>query len=265
MIENKTSFALLVHSCDRYELLYKGFEFFFNKFWDFSIPMKYYFATEEKDVIIKNFKTIKSGKGQWSDRLMYLLKEKIKEDYVLYFQEDMWLCKPISGSFFETLFNVVKNHNWKIVKLHDREDYVATAQKLKIAGFSSFLIDASRSKYLMSHQVTLWEKSTLIDQLNQNEHPWRNERNATKRLRKKNIPIVLVRYFFERSCSKQCENFLLAGEYESVSVNGLLDNNSTIFIKELQQEEREYSNLLLNHFTNRLTHDGLSRPRKEDI
>lgn len=47
-INKVCDFALLVHSCDRYELLYKGFEYFFSKYWDFDVKCKYYFATEEK-------------------------------------------------------------------------------------------------------------------------------------------------------------------------------------------------------------------------
>ena len=81
--------ALLVHSCYRYEFLYKGFEYFFSRHWDFSIPCNYYFATEEIDANIHGFKNIKSGKGEWSDRLIKLLRDNIKEGYILYFQEDM--------------------------------------------------------------------------------------------------------------------------------------------------------------------------------
>lgn len=85
-----TKVALIVHACDRYEFLYKGFEHFFSKYWDFGIDCKYYFATENLTVNIAGFQNIQSGKGPWSDRLAILLTEKIEEDYVLYFQEDMW-------------------------------------------------------------------------------------------------------------------------------------------------------------------------------
>ena len=80
--------ALLVHSCDRYEFLYKGFDYFFLNHWDFSIPCNYYFATEIIDANIHGFEIIKSGKGEWSDRLIKILRDAIKEDYILYFQMD---------------------------------------------------------------------------------------------------------------------------------------------------------------------------------
>src|SRR5687767_5116737 len=66
---SNSNVALLVHSCDRYEFLYYGFDVFFSKYWDFDIACNYYFATEEKATAVNNFRTIQSGKGEWSDRL----------------------------------------------------------------------------------------------------------------------------------------------------------------------------------------------------
>ncbi|MEO7444343.1 MAG: hypothetical protein ABIT96_07390, partial [Ferruginibacter sp.] len=94
--------ALLVHACDRYELLYKGFEYFFNKYWKDPGGINYYFATEDIFTEVKGFKNIRSGKGQWSDRLRCLL-ESLPEDYVLYFQEDMWLSAPVNPAFVSRL------------------------------------------------------------------------------------------------------------------------------------------------------------------
>ncbi len=85
MKNKENNFALLVHSCDRYELLYKGFQYFFNKYWDFNVPCTYYFATEEKQIALDKFINIRSGRGEWSDRLRILL-EKIPENYIIYFQ-----------------------------------------------------------------------------------------------------------------------------------------------------------------------------------
>ena len=118
MVLIKKDVALLVHSCDRYELLYKGFEFFFSKYWDSQINCNLYFATEEKQVSINSFKNIQSGKGAWADRLAILLREKISEKYILYIQEDMWLNKKINASFFNQLFDLTEKNNWQQVKLH---------------------------------------------------------------------------------------------------------------------------------------------------
>lgn len=136
MSSENRNIALLVHSCDRYELLYKGFYFFFSKYWDFSVDCKYYFATEEKKVNINGFTNIFSGKGEWADRLAVLLKENISEKYVLYFQEDMWLTKKINAQFFNQLFDLTANNNWQQVKLHSSGVYKTMATGCFIEGFS---------------------------------------------------------------------------------------------------------------------------------
>ena len=46
------------------------------------------------------------------------LTEEIKEDYVLLFQEDMWLNKKVNPRFFEQLFDLAQLNKWKIIKKH---------------------------------------------------------------------------------------------------------------------------------------------------
>src|SRR3954469_15709667 len=146
MSTDKNKVALLVHSCDRYEFLFKGFEYFFSRQWDFSIPCHYYFATEEKKVNISGFENIQSGKGQWSDRLQALLA-KIPEDYVLHFQEDMWLDKDVSKKFFVQLFDRVEKLDLQQVKLHSSEVYKTQATSLYIEGFNIAKLDNNTSDY----------------------------------------------------------------------------------------------------------------------
>jgi hypothetical protein len=172
--------ALLVHTCDRYRFLYPGFSYFFHKYWDFSAQCNYYFASEEQDASVANFTTIKSGKGQWADRLRYLLEHVIREKYVLYFQEDMWLNKPTDGKFFDQLFEMAATNNWKHVKLDSSPVYKTNPTANFIEGFNVSLLDNATSGFLMSHQVALWDRQYLITQLHKGEHPWRNERKGTK-------------------------------------------------------------------------------------
>ncbi|WP_245235080.1 hypothetical protein [Pedobacter borealis] len=60
----KNNIALLVHACDSYEFLYKGFDYTFSENWDFKIPCNYYFATEVKNADVNGFTNIKSGNGE---------------------------------------------------------------------------------------------------------------------------------------------------------------------------------------------------------
>ena len=269
MSVNKNKVALLVHSCDRYELLYKGFQIFFSKYWDFSIPCSYYFATEEKKVHVEGFQNIQSGKGQWSDRLSALLK-KIPQDYILYFQEDMWLDKGVNPIFFDRLFELSITKDWKQVKLHSSEVYKTKATSFFAEGFNISKLDNAASEFLMSHQVTLWNKNFLSAQLLKGEHPWRNERRGTKRLKKLNPKIFHADYFAENGKPEinTNNNPVKRSEYYTISVNATLTSSILPFITFLNkgnEEEKEYAGKLLFHYQNQITHDGKPKPRKEDI
>lgn len=122
----------------------------------------------------------------------------------------------------------------------------------------------------MSHQVTLWNKKFLIEQLYKDEHPWRNERRGTKRLKKLDPEIFHADYFAENGKPEiNTNNHLVKrSEYQTISVNGKLNNNIVPFISVLNlgtQEEKHYAEKLLFHYENQITHDGKPKPRKEDI
>lgn len=270
MVLIKKDVALLVHSCDRYELLYKGFEFFFSKYWDSEINCNLYFATEEKQVSIDGFENIQSGKGAWADRLAILLKEKITEKYILYMQEDMWLNKKINASFFNQLFESTEKNNWQQVKLHSSEVYKTVETSSFIEGFNVAKLDNAKSGFLMSHQITLWNKDFLLQQLHKNEHPWRNERKGTKRLRKINPEIYQIDYFAENGQNEinKNSNPILRSEYQTISANGVLNSNVEPYMKELKNEGvvlKEYASKLEYNYNNNLTHDGNPKPKKVDI
>ncbi|CAM3729249.1 hypothetical protein MUGA111182_05800 [Mucilaginibacter galii] len=264
------SAALLVHTCDRYRFLYPGFSYFFNKNWDFKANCKYYFATEKVNFTLPHFQNIHSGKGEWSDRLRYLLQEVITEKYVLYFQEDMWLQKPVSSSFINELITLARQFEWKHVKLGSADIYKTHPTHYYIDGFNVTVLDNAASDYLMSHQVTLWDREFLIQQLHKGEHPWRNERRGTKRLKKLDPEIFHIDYFAENGQVPINNNLSEAvrSEYHTVSANSMLQANVLPYIKQMQSgnaEEKDYAAQLTAHYENKLTHDGLPKPHKQDI
>lgn len=270
MTANKV--ALIVHTCDRYAFLYTGFQVFFEKNWDKAALCNYYFATEANPYAFGRFQNVQSGKGEWADRLALLLREKIAEKYILYFQEDMWLNKPTNAAFFNKLFELAENNNWQQVKLHSSHAYVTRPGDVFIEGLNIAAIDNAQSKFLMSHQVTLWNKDFLLAQLHKNEHPWRNERKGSKRLKKLDPPILQADYFAANGQPANNPNQQNAQRcsYYTISVNGTLDHSVRPYIDSLINEnsteaDRQYGLQLQHHYRHQLTHDGLTRPRKTDI
>jgi hypothetical protein len=266
-----TDLAVLVHTCDRYEFLYEGFTFFFNKYWDRNnLPCAYYFATEELKIDLQGFTNIRSGKGEWADRLRYLLENVITEKYVIYMQEDMWLNKPTKATFFEQLFQFIQKNNWQQVKLGSSAVYKTVPTSFEIEGFNIAMLDNQASGYLMSHQITVWDREFLIRQLYKGEHPWRNERRGTKRLKKMDPQIFHADYFAENGEPPINTNKpgIVRSEYHTVSANSMLQANVLPYIDELRKEgpqQQAYANRLTEHYEKQLTHDGKPKPRKEDV
>ncbi len=271
MSTSNPSFAILVHACDRYEFLFRGFAYFFKKYWDFDIPLNYYFATEDKEVQIEGFKNIHSGKGQWSDRLRILCKDHIPEDYLLYFQEDMWLNKPVNGKFFIELFDFIKSKGTVLTKLHSSSVYKTIPLNLFIEGFNVSRVNIKESSYLMSHQASIWKRDFLIEQMKPNENPWRNEKRGSRRIKKIAPEILILDYFAENGKPEinQNKNPLGRSDYSTISVNAMLNHNILPYINELMQSEdeetKQYAVDLQNHYEMRITHDGLHQPRKDDF
>jgi hypothetical protein len=263
--------ALVVHACDRYQLLYKGFEYFFKKHWPYKkLPVRFYFLTEEVDLRSEIFTNIKTGKGQWSERLLTGLKQ-VAEPYIMYLQEDMWFDMPVDPESLADLFSFVASKHPQLVKLSNNPVYHVAPTNQFINGLVINTLDNSRSKYLMSHQVSVWNKELLMDQLIYKEHPWRNERKGTKRLKKIDPVIYHVGLFSENGHAPLGESLAEASvsSYRTISQNAMLKPDTLPFIKEMEVSEdediRAYAVQLKNNLKNHITHDGRKPPRKEDI
>jgi len=260
--------ALIVHACDRYQLLFKGFNYFFSKYWDFKGDINYYFATEELSTDLPTFKNIQSGKGEWSDRLRILL-EKLKEPYILYFQEDMWLNKKVDSHFFEQLNLFLEKEKPLLVKLHSSEVYTTKATSQFINGLNISILDNAQSDFLMSHQVSVWDRNFLIEQLKKNEHPWRNERRGTKRLKKIDPTIYHIDLFSENGKASINKNKVdsTRSAYATVSLNAVFYDTVEPYLEVLKFDPaiQEYGNKLEYNYLNQITHDGKPKPRKVGI
>ncbi len=262
--------ALVVHTCDRYKLLYGGFTYFFKKYWPVGdINISYYFFTEEEGFDSDSFTNIKTGKGEWSDRLLNGLRQ-IPEDYILYFQEDMWLSKPVNADIVRQLIDFSISQDVKLFKLSSNSVYHNIPIGMYINGLAVATLDNEKSQYLMSHQVSIWNKGFLMDQLKHKEHPWRNERRGTKRLKALNPRIYHVDLFSENEqqpCNNNQDTLSISGYY-TVSQNAQLNKYAQPFIEELAASAdvtiKNYALKLAHNLENNLTHDGKSQPRKED-
>lgn len=171
---NSLSCSILVHSFNQYERYWDGFLKGFHA--NFHQVLPCYFGTDLKghsEHDFRDFKVLYSGKGEWSDRLTNLLHQ-IPTDYLWYQQEDMWPCA--APPVFEKLMRImVEKDLWRL-------QISPIVQFYSLTGSEIPLFFHYKSKYLVSHQPSIWKKSALLRCLKPNEDPWKNEYEGTKRL-----------------------------------------------------------------------------------
>jgi hypothetical protein len=121
------------------------------------------------------FRVIYSGTGEWSDRLISLLKQ-VETEYVWYFQEDHWLTdSPPDYAILSELVN--KNGLFRLQISPILKFYTLYGEHPPF-----FFNETPKSKYLCCHQPSIWNKDFLLSCLQPNETPWENEYKATCRL-----------------------------------------------------------------------------------
>lgn len=114
-----------------------------------------------------------SGKGEWSDRLIKLVHQ-IPTDFIFYCQEDMWPCAK-HPDLTPLMEFIIKNDIYRL-------QISPVVQFYSLYGSNIPLFFHYKSKYLVSHQPSIWRKDFLLKCLAPNEDPWKNEYEGTKRL-----------------------------------------------------------------------------------
>lgn len=166
--------SVLVHTFDGYKHLWPGC----FKAWEPITKAEacdFYFGTDLPiDYCnIEPFIPLYSGAGEWSDRLISLLKD-IPTDYIFYCQEDHWPTgyPPI----FSDLMRIIAKKDLFRLQISPIVPFY------RLFSEENTLFFDENSKYLVSHQPSIWKKSFLLDCLKPGETPWQNEYKGTLRL-----------------------------------------------------------------------------------
>ena len=211
--------AIVLHGCDRYLFLYKGFEIFFRKHWPVShFDLSYFAVTERADYQSDLFANIKSGTGEWADRLLSAL-EQVPQSRIIYFQEDFWLNRDFDRSLLEALLSLDSIGKAPLTSLKLHHGYRSAEKVGEVGNRAIHRLDKENSEYLMSHQVTLWDKGFLKQSLNAGESAWENEILGTERLRRQRANLYQV---------ELADNF-----YAQVSLKGRFNQNVQQFVEQL--------------------------------
>lgn len=192
--------CVLMHTCDAYKFLWEGWYRSFFKHMNFNITV--YWVNENIDTQYNKTTQLKTGGGEWSNRLIYAL-DNIKFSNILYIQEDMW---PIKTLDLPKLYNDFLDLDMSALRMLNniyKNDQYYTFENIK--SNDEYLKFSINSNYLVSHQPSIWKKEFLKQCLKPNENPWVNEIEGTKRLKGKNtFKIFSIRNtkWYEHVCRK---------------------------------------------------------------
>jgi len=178
-----TEISLILHTCDKYSFCWDPF----FKFTDGNlIDCRKYFCTEELSVEQNGWINLKTGSGEWSNRLITILNA-IDTPYIAYMQEDFWPYRKLELDIFNKCFTDLKDENLSAFYITSRPpnkpEFGIFKDHSLFEGYQ-ILEFAEESPYLLNHQFGIWNRLDLLDLLIENESPWNNEIHGTHRIRK---------------------------------------------------------------------------------
>lgn len=176
--------AVVIHSCDDYQRYWPGWYHSFVKYWNFKLPFPVYFLTELNTPVFshKRIRIYKTGKGAWSDRLKKFLLSK-PYPHIFYLQEDMWMIDSLSD--FTKYYKDFINYQMSVLRLCPLITHRSgTTSGISVSKFNNNYYKFNHhSKWLLSHQPSIWKKNFFIKYLLPEQDPWTNEIQGTNKIR----------------------------------------------------------------------------------
>ena len=178
---------VILHSMDSYSRFWNPWYHLFNLHCKNHGPIIFLSEDKEPD-FIDDITHIKTGEGEWGERLLRALKQ-IDSELVFYMQEDFWCVNDYELT--DQLLEMFEKFGMD--QLHIKENTPLISTK-KIKG--NLYRFEQKSEYTQNHQFGLWRKNKLIENVLPNENPWENEVDGSKRLNQKPHNIYLLDFYW---------------------------------------------------------------------
>lgn len=187
------SVAIVVSSCDAFFDAWRPFTFFFRKHWN-DCPFRIFLIVNHLRVRSDLIRPIAVGPDRnWASNMEVALNQ-IQEPYVLYFQEDYFLQRPVLREQLAADFAYAFERNVASFCFYSRSQVEPDFAPLN----ERFGIVPRDSDGRTRLQVTLWKKDALQAALRPGESAWNMEARGSDRtrdllalsyLRRENAPI----------------------------------------------------------------------------
>lgn len=180
----ETPLAIMVHSFDGYKRFWGPARYFTERAIPSGVPI--YYVTENIPMHDNPSKTILTGKGGFSTRLMRgLTTISRRHRYVLYLQEDIWLEDPLPEAMLLELVRTMDVHSLDCLKLgwasFQPKDYPDIVQTTELLPRSNEFRWFGAHDYAMSHHCSIFRSNffwctALVAKIFRREHPLAHER-----------------------------------------------------------------------------------------
>jgi hypothetical protein len=193
---NINKIPVILHSMDSYSRFWNPWYFLFKKHCKNHGPI-FFLSEEKKPDFASEINHIKTGKGEWGERLLRAL-DQIDSDLVFYMQEDFWCVKD-----YELTDQLVEMfQKYGMDQLHIKENTPLISTINVVGDLYRF---TQNSDYTQNHQFGLLKKSKLIETVFPHENPWENEIKGTIRLNKTQHNVYLYDFGWYKSVCRKGE------------------------------------------------------------
>lgn len=215
--------AIMITSCDAYKDCWKPMIFSLDKYWpDCEWPR--YVVTNYADEDLPNTTIVKVGddKRSWCN-LARMGMEAIDADYILFFQEDYWLGKPVDNEAIKAHVKYMDENNVDYLKIQDdiRRD------NLRI-GDSDYCMNPIDMRYAFNTAIAFWRKSAMPQLLPTDWDGWKFERQITPYVKEKNIQINSQTLYSTEYASKGIKTItgdaIVRGVWTTAAVDFMKEN-----------------------------------------
>jgi hypothetical protein len=173
----QTDCSLLVMSCDAYDDLWGPYFALLDRHWP-DCPFPIYLGAEEKMWCDPKICSLKSSAGgrNWSGRLIDYLKQ-LPHTYVLLMLDDFFLRRRVSNDSVFQCVAFAHEHHATQVRLVPRP-----RPTNRLLGHSHFGESAPGSRYRLSTQAAIWNRTNLLALLRPGESIWDFEHQGNSRI-----------------------------------------------------------------------------------
>ncbi len=215
--------AIMITSCDAYRECWKPIIYSLDKYWpDCEFPR--YIVTNYKDAELPNTTIVKVGDDHrsWCN-LARMGMEAIKEEYVIYFQDDYWLNKRVNNDAIKQHLDYFDRNNLDFLKIN--ADMPRDKNRI---GDTDYCWNYPNIRYSINTAVAIWRKSTISKLMIQNWSGWEFERNIIPYIAENHIELksqtLHSSVVKEKGINTIPQNAIVRGVWTQAAVSFLKEN-----------------------------------------